>query len=199
MFQLGNSVGLTFLGWLFLRLLSLYFRLTETGRDSPMNLESTRDRYGFPGFRVGAMFETYHFGGSLEIDRPNKPKNYLGVTKSVTSSYYIESVVGKMLFTKLQHHFNESTVDHTFVIEGEKNDELPERALSTLRIVRINPIKVAKIHVRIFQYQYRILVMMTMRHASNVVLVIERYLLLIPRCMSLKMLSKMLFNFLSSP
>ena len=144
MFQLGNSVGLTFLGWLFLRLLSLYFRLTETGRDSPMNLESTRDRYGFPGFRVGAMFETYHFGGSLEIDRPNKPKNYLGVTKSVTSSYYIESVVGKMLFTKLQHHFNESTVDHTFVIEGEKNDELPERALSTLRIVRINPIKVAK-------------------------------------------------------
>jgi hypothetical protein len=144
MFQLGNSVGLTFLGWLFLRLLSLYFRLTETGRDSPMNLESTRDRYGFPGFRVGAMFETYHFGGSLEIDLPNRPKNYLGLTKSVSSSYYIESVVGKILFTKLQHHFAESTVDFTFVIEGEKNDELPERALSTLRIVRVNPIKVAK-------------------------------------------------------
>ncbi|MGK3744177.1 MAG: hypothetical protein ACI90V_011037 [Bacillariaceae sp.] len=144
MFQLGNSVGLTFLGWLFLRLLSLYFRLTETGRDSPMNLESTRDRYGFPGFRVGSMFETYHFGGSLEIDRPNKPRNYLGLTKSVSSSYYIESVVGKTLFTKLEHHFAESTVDFTFVIEGEKNDELPERALSTLRIVRVNPIKVAK-------------------------------------------------------
>ena len=107
-----------------------------------MNLESTRDRYGFPGFRVGDLFKTYHFGGSLQTD-PNKPKNYIGLTKYISASYY-EKVLGKIVFDKLQQQFSESTVDLTFVIEGERNDELPERALSSLRIVHVNPNKVAK-------------------------------------------------------
>jgi hypothetical protein len=142
MVQLGNGIGFSFLGWLFLKLLSLYFRLTETCRDSPMNLESTRDRYGFPGFRVGGLFKTYHFGGSLQTD-PDKPNNYIGLTKRIAASYY-ESFVGKIALDKLQRYYFESTVDLTFVIEGERNDELPERALSSLRIVHVNPNKVAK-------------------------------------------------------
>ena len=107
-----------------------------------MNLESTRDRYGFPGFRVGGLFKTYHFGGSLQTD-PDKPNNYIGLTKHIAASYY-ESFVGKIVLNKLQRYFFESTVDLTFVIEGENNDELPERALSSLRIVHVNPNKVAK-------------------------------------------------------
>lgn len=142
MVQLGNWVGLSFLGWLFLKLLSLYLRWTEICRDSPINLESTRDRYGFPGFRVGDLFKTYHFGGSLQRD-PDKPKNYIGLTKYISASYY-EKVVGKIVFNMLQRRFHANTVDLTFLIEGERNDELPERALSSLRIVHVNPNKVAK-------------------------------------------------------
>ena len=141
MVQLGNRVGFSFLGWLFLKLLSLYLRLTETCRDSPINLESTRDRYGFPGFRVGDFFKTYHFGGSLQPDS-DKPSNYIGLTKC-TASYH-DSFLGKIILDHLQRIFFESTVDLTFVIEGERNDELPERALSSLRIVRVNPNKVSK-------------------------------------------------------
>mmetsp|Transcript_16775 Transcript_16775/g.38749 ORF Transcript_16775/g.38749 Transcript_16775/m.38749 type:complete len:1535 (+) Transcript_16775:357-4961(+) len=142
MVQLGNWVGLSFFQWLFLKLLSWYLLWTEICRDSPMNLESTRDRYGFPGFRVGDLFKTYHFGGSLQTDS-NQPKNYIGLTKYISASYY-EKVLGKIVFDKLQRQFSESTVDLTFVIEGERNDELPERALSSLRIVHVNPNKVAK-------------------------------------------------------
>lgn len=74
---------------------------------------------------------------------PDKPKNYIGLTKSIATSYQ-ESFVGKMVFDGVQKHISESTVDFTFVIEGTQNDELPERALSTLRIVHVNRVKVAK-------------------------------------------------------
>ena len=140
MVQVGNKIGFSFLGWLFLKLLSLYFKFTETCRDSPMNLESTRDRYGFPGFRLGGLFKTYHFGGSLQTD-PDMPSNYIGVTKCTAS--YKESFLGKIVMDHLQRNFFDSTVDLTFVIEGERNDELPERALSSLRVVHVNPNKVS--------------------------------------------------------
>jgi hypothetical protein len=73
---------------------------------------------------------------------PKKPSNYIGLTKC-TSSYY-ESFVGKIILDKLQRNFFESTVDLTYVIEGATNDELPERALSSLRIVHVNPNRVSK-------------------------------------------------------
>ncbi len=69
------------------------------------------------------------------------PNNYIGVTKC-TASYY-ESFLGKIVLDHMQRSFFDSTVDLTFVIEGERNDELPERALSSLRIVHVNPNKVS--------------------------------------------------------
>ena len=141
---MGNSVGISFWTWLLLTLLSIYFRVTDMGRDSPMNLESTRDRYGFPGFKIAGIFDTYHFGGSLVEKDSDKPKNYIGVTKIMAASFIENLIFGKIVFEKLNEHFLTSTVDWTFVIEGERNDELPERALSTRRTVNVNPMKVAK-------------------------------------------------------
>ena len=142
MYQLGNRMGLSYSGWLFLRLLSFIFQLTDTGRDSPINLESTRDRYAFPAFKVSSFFKTYHFGGALQID-PTLPKNYVAVNQSVTTKHMV-NIIPRMLFKRLQGHLSDSIVDLTYFIEGNKEDELPERALSTLRQVHVDPVKVGR-------------------------------------------------------
>jgi hypothetical protein len=142
MFQVGNRTGLSYGGWLFLRFLSFFVQLFQTGRDSPISLESTRDRYAFPALKVSSFFPTYHFGGALQTDRL-KPMNYIAMNTVLTSSY-MPNGLSRMLFSRLQGHISDSITDFTYVIEGEHDDELPERALSSIRQVHIDPRKVAR-------------------------------------------------------
>lgn len=142
MFQLGNRMGLSYGGWLFLRFLSFLFELFQTGRDSPISLESTRDRYAFPAVKISSFFRTFHFGGALQTDR-GKPTNYVAMNTFLTSSN-IRSRISRMMFQRIQAHVSDSITDFTYVIEGEHEDELPERALSTIRQVHIDPRKIAR-------------------------------------------------------
>lgn len=121
--------------------MSFVFQFTATGRDSPVILESTRDRYAFPAFKVGKMFRTKHFGGSLQEDQ-SKPQNYLAVSTN-TGSVATKNKIFESILTRVQRHIAESIVDFTYVIEGENEDELPERALTSVRQVHINPKEVA--------------------------------------------------------
>jgi hypothetical protein len=141
MIQLGNSLGLSLGGWLFLRILSFLFQLTGTGRDLPMNLQSTRDRYAFPAFKVASFFKTTHFGGSLQKSR-SLPKNYVAAV-SVVSLDHLPNLVPR-IFSRFQQHLADSIVDMTYFLEGDQEDELPERALCSLRQVHANPEKIGR-------------------------------------------------------
>lgn len=142
MIQLGNRSGLSYAGWLFLRLVSLLFQLTETGRNLPINLESTRDRYAFPSFKVSSFFKSRHFGGALQADS-TMPMNYVAGAADVSLDH-LSNLIPRILFTKLQKHLSDSIVDMTYFLEGDKEDELPERVLCTARQVHVDPSKVAK-------------------------------------------------------
>jgi hypothetical protein len=141
MIQLGNRTGLAFAGWLFLRLLSFLFQLTGTGRDLPMNLESTRDRYAFPAFKVASLFKTTHFGGSLQTN-PSLPKNYIAVV-SVVSLDHLPNLMPRMV-SRFQQYLSDSIVDMTYFLEGDQEDELPERALCSVRQVHVRPEKIGR-------------------------------------------------------
>ncbi|KAL3920791.1 MAG: hypothetical protein SGILL_003080 [Bacillariaceae sp.] len=142
MIQLGNRLGLSYAGWLFLRIVSFLFQLTETGRNLPMNLESTRDRYAFPSFKVASFFKCYHFGGAMQTN-PSMPKNYIAGSAEVSLAY-LANIVPRIMFSRLQKHLSDSIVDMTYFLEGDKEDELPERALFTVRQCHVTPSKVAK-------------------------------------------------------
>ncbi|KAG7337998.1 DUF1336 domain containing protein [Nitzschia inconspicua] len=139
MIQLGNRMGLSYADWLLLWILSLLFQLTGTGRNMPINLETTRDRYAFPTFKVASFFRTTHFGGSMHTTA-DLPKNYVAAVSEISTDF-LPNLIPRMIFSQLHKHMSDSIVDVTYFLEGDKEDELPERALCTIRQVRINPDK----------------------------------------------------------
>ncbi|KAG7371778.1 DUF1336 domain containing protein [Nitzschia inconspicua] len=139
MIQLGNRMGLSYADWLLLWILSLLFQLTGTGRNMPINLETTRDRYAFPTFKVASFFRTTHFGGSMNTTA-DLPKNYVAAVSEISMDF-LPNPIPRMMFSQLHKHMSDSIVDLTYFLEGDKEDELPERALCTIRQVRINPDK----------------------------------------------------------
>jgi hypothetical protein len=85
--------------------------------------------------------ETTHFGGSLQT-KATLPKNYVAVTAHVDSSKMNAAM--RVLYQRLEGGgLPACIVDFTFVLEGEEVDELPERALGTIRVVHLDAVKVA--------------------------------------------------------
>jgi hypothetical protein len=136
MLQLGPSQNKTFASSAVLKVLGFLFSLTRKGRESPLVLEAQRDRFPLPAIRVKNYSETYHFGGALQTD-PTLPKNYVAVS-SVYQSNNMPNFIARLLFARLERGALENNiVDFTFVLEGEQEDELPERALCTVRMVHV--------------------------------------------------------------
>jgi hypothetical protein len=142
MLQLGPSLGLSFAGRTVLRILSLFFSLTKKGRESPLALEATNDRKPFPAIRLASYSETYHFGGALSIE-PDMPANYVSMS-SVFQPQHMPNLVSRLLFSRIEGQMAERVLDFTFVLEGQAEDELPERALCTSRMVHVDNQAVGK-------------------------------------------------------
>ena len=114
-----------------------YFLSWSRRREPSIPFDSGGDRTIFPGMTMSKYIETNHFGGSLQTDI-DMPGNYVSVTSQVNSS--LMNMVFRVLYQKLEvGALPSSIVDFTFVLEGEQAEELPERALGTIRMVRINP------------------------------------------------------------
>ena len=142
MIQLGPYVGLSLAGWTILRVLSFLLSLTKKGRESQAGYETTRDRSPFPALRLMNYAETRHFGGRLQTD-PSMPKNYVAVNSSY-DSMHMPNFLARLLFWRLENgSLRHSIMDFTFILEGEQEDELPERALSTIRMTHVESDDVA--------------------------------------------------------
>jgi hypothetical protein len=141
MIQMGQSQSLSFLGMLLVRFLSFLFSLTKKGQESPMSLQARRDRIPFPAIRIASYGETYHFGGVLQ-DNNDLPKNYVAMSMAFTAKG-MPNLVSQFLFAHLNEQMSEQVLDFTLVLEGERKDELPERALCTTRMVRVDTAAVA--------------------------------------------------------
>lgn len=143
MLQLGPyQHGLSFFGWLILRILSILLSLTRKGRESSVGLESSKERSPFPAIRLMNFSQLRHFGGALQTD-PSLPKNYVSMNVNFHNKH-MPNIISRILFHRLDKGSVEKNImDFTFVLEGEQEDELPERALCTQRIVHVETQKVA--------------------------------------------------------
>jgi Protein ENHANCED DISEASE RESISTANCE 2, C-terminal len=142
MIQMGQSQTLSFLGGMLVRFLSFLFSLTRKGRESPLGLEARRDRVPFPAIRLASYGTIHHFGGALRSSN-NLPTNYVGMNTTFVPGA-MPNLIARVLFTYLERQVSERVLDFTLVLEGESEDELPERALCTTRFVRIDTLAVAK-------------------------------------------------------
>lgn len=139
MIQLGQQSSLSPGGWLFIRALSLYLGFMK-GRESPLlGLETTKDRFPIPSMRLADYAETHHFGGSLQKN-PGLPKNYVSMTVSFET--FLPNKVAHFFFHLVEKRLFARAIDFTFLLEGEQDDELPERALCTTRTVHLETLKV---------------------------------------------------------
>lgn len=140
--QLGPGASLSPLAWAALKMVSSILSWSQSRKgEAQIPVESGTGRTPFPGMNMRNYTKTTHFGGSLQTD-PALPKNYVSATSHVDAN--------KMnMATRVLYHLLEggglpaSVVDFTFILEGEEADELPERALGSIRIVHLDPTKVA--------------------------------------------------------
>lgn len=138
--QLGPGARLSPMAWASIKAVSLLLSWTRRG-EAQIPFESGADRTPFPGMTLSNYMETMHFGGSLQT-KPGLPTNYAAVTAFVDPTKMNAAM--RLLYQRLEEgSLPSSTVDFTFVLEGEQADELPERAIGTIRIVHLNALKVA--------------------------------------------------------
>ena len=138
--QLGPGSNLSPIVWAFLKAASFFLTWSKR-REPTIPFESGGERTPFPGMTMSKYMETTHFGGSLQSDM-NMPGNYVSVTSHVNSS--LMNMVSRVLYQKLEDGvLSNSIVDFTYVLEGELAEDLPERALGTIRMVRIHPMTCA--------------------------------------------------------
>lgn len=140
--QLGPGANLSPLAWAALKTVSYILSWSQSRKgEAQIPVESGAGRTPFPGMNLRNYTKTTHFGGSLQTD-PSLPKNYVSVTTHVDASKM--SMATRVLYQRLEEGgLPASVVDFTFVLEGEEADELPERALGSIRIVHLDPAKVA--------------------------------------------------------
>lgn len=133
--QLGiDQEALSFLGRFFLRWLSFMLRVTVRRRGHVPQPASSTDRTCLPALNLSDYGATYHFGGALQTSS-KLPRNY------VASTFHMESrrnnnFVTRMLLSYIEvGGFSRNVSDFTFILAGEGDSELPERALCTSRTV----------------------------------------------------------------
>jgi hypothetical protein len=138
--QLGPGSKLSTLAWAAIKAASTVLGWTQKA-EAEVLAGSGRERTSFPGMNFDRYTDTRHFGGSLRRDL-SLPDNYVSVTSQINLSRMNVGV--RSLYQRLEEGaLPASVVDFTFVLEGQKEDELPERAMASVRFVHIDPVKIA--------------------------------------------------------
>ena len=125
--NLGPGPGLSFFAWAALKTMNAVLKFKRNGEpDIPFS--NTGDRTPFPGMTMSTYTKVAHFSG----------ENYISHTCYLNANN-MSNWAAKMLFQKLADGaVNSSILDFSYVIEGESEDELPERAVCTLRSVHLD-------------------------------------------------------------
>lgn len=126
--------GLSFLERCLLWWLLLLLRLTVGRRYQAPNPSPMNDRTSLPPLVLSDCGETFHFGGSLRSD-PMMPNNYFAATAHLFSVRNCNLITRMMLSYIELGGLSRNVADVTFILAGDNENELPERALCTSRTV----------------------------------------------------------------
>lgn len=139
--QLGPGGGLSPLAWSVIKTISTLLWWTR-GRDIGNPNEVGSERTQFPGLCMGRYMQMYHFGGSMQTNAA-LPKNYIAATAHVVLNQ-MGNIIFRFLYKRLENGaLSASVFDFSYALKAHHEDELPERVLGTVRMVRCDPFKVA--------------------------------------------------------
>ena len=139
--QLGPGAKLSPIVWTAIKAVSFFLNWTRKGEAVvPSAEKSGAERTPFPGMTMNNYMELHHFGGSLQTDPTlMSTNNYVAATAHVDSSK-MRNIVFRTLYQRLEESALQSSIaDFTYVLEGTEEDELPERAVGTIRYVYADP------------------------------------------------------------
>jgi hypothetical protein len=144
MLQLGCSETKPYSEMATMSTLAFLMRLsTSEGRDALQVDVGPSDRSPLPVLPLCKFSETRHFGGALQEDR-KLPKNYTSVTSHVDSERAPFNLLTRVFMSSLERGVLAKNVfDMTYVLAANEQDELPERAMCSLRAVHVHPNDVA--------------------------------------------------------
>ena len=95
------------------------------------------DRTALPVIPMARVGELRHFGGALQKGR-DMPRNYVAATCDVDSTKSNFNVFSRLLLATLEGGLLEKNAfDIAFLLAADQQDELPERAMATSRLVRL--------------------------------------------------------------
>lgn len=145
--QLGPGANLSPLVWAALKALSAVLNWSRRGEnDTPFeHAGGYHVRKPFPGMILSNYTETNHFGGGilLQTDNGELPNNYVAVTSHLDGNK-MSNMAARLLYQRLEDDALPAvTVDVSFVLKGEEKDELPERAMATIRLVNVDVANIA--------------------------------------------------------
>ena len=125
--NLGPGPGLSFLAWAALKTMNTVLSWKRNG-EPDIPLSSSGDRTPFPGMTMSSYTQLKHFSG------PNWNSHTCYLNADNMSNW-----AAKVLFQRLEDGaVKNSIIDFSYVLEGEVNEELPERVLCTFRSVHID-------------------------------------------------------------
>ena len=92
----------------------------------------------YPGTLASTLANLWHFGGSIQ-KRKDFPRNYVATTLQLVLDN-VTSRIGRALLRRARVGTPENcVVDFTLVFKALSNNEFPERALTTIRLVLVDP------------------------------------------------------------
>jgi hypothetical protein len=134
--QLGiEKEGMSFFAMLMLSLLSFVLRISLHGRQTHVSQPAAaHDSTTIPAINLSECGEAYHFGGALRTDE-TLPGNYVAASTHV-SSHRNNALAVRFLISYIEcGGLSNYVVDFTYIIAGTEPDEVPERAVGTVRLV----------------------------------------------------------------
>lgn len=141
--QLGTDmIVLSFVSWIIISFLSFLIRVSlRRGSMRTPQSDSMSDRTSIPAVKVATIGETHHFGGALQSDS-GLPLNYVAHTLHIDSKQK-KNLVGRIILSYVERNLGKDVLDFSYVLAGEREDELPERVLTSNRFVHVEPRDVA--------------------------------------------------------
>ena len=138
--QISRSSALSSLLWTVVKIISFVWSIFSGSRvDEEDTLDigssNTTDRIAFPRGRLTDMMEIHHFGGAVTAPTTTM-RNYCSIAGRFRSSL-LGTFLTRKLFTSIKgdQFYRNGVVDLTYIVKGIQDDELPERALATIRLV----------------------------------------------------------------
>lgn len=138
MLQLGPSLTQSLTSYASTQMLSTLINRASLGREAPKAEIGPSDRHPFSLIPLVYFSELRHFGGALQEDQ-SLPRNYVSFTAAVDSKRAPFVALSGLALASLERNIlSKSIFDFTLVLLGDQPDEIPERALSSVRHVHLD-------------------------------------------------------------